>query len=58
MDQQLNTNNTNFPSPLTYGLSDTEYYYFGFKELNRSLNVHYQGGKTLKGEGAGKGCMP
>ena len=34
MDQQNRTNYTNFHSPLTYGVSDTENYYFEFEELN------------------------
>ena len=48
----------NLHSPLTYGLSDMENYNFEFMELNRSLNVHYQGGKIQKGRGQGGGCMP
>ena len=58
MDQQkIEQTIPDFHSPLTYGVSDAENYYFEFKELNRSLSVHYQGGK-FKREGAGRGCMP
>ena len=46
MDQQkIEQTIPDFHSPLTYGVSDAENYYFEFKELNRSLSVHYQGGK-------------
>ena len=45
MDQQIKTNHTKIHSSLTYGLSDTENYYFELGELNRNLSVHYQGVK-------------
>ena len=52
MDQQkIEQTIPNFHSPLTYAVSDAENYYFEFKELNRSLSVHYQGGGFQKGGG-------
>ena len=59
MDQQkIEQTIPNFHSPLTYGVSDAENYYFEFKELNRSLSVHYQGEKISKGRGQGGGvCL-
>ena len=38
-------------SQLTYGLSDMEHYFYELEELNRSLNVHYQGRIIQKGGG-------
>ena len=51
MDQQNKTTTPNLHNLLTHGLSDTENYYFERAVLNRSLSVHYLGGKNQKGRG-------
>ena len=58
-DQQFKTKTkTNSLSQLTYGLSDMEHYFYELKELNRSLNVHYQGRIIQRGGGQGGGvCL-
>ena len=57
-DQQFKTKTkTNSLSQLTYGLSDMEHYFYELKELNRSLNVHYQGRIIQKGGGRGGVCL-
>ena len=53
MDHKSKQTIPNIHSQLTYGLSDTENYYFEFSELNRNLSVHYQGIKKSK-KGAGR----
>ena len=58
-DQQFKTKTkTNSLSQLTCGLSDMEHYFYELKELNRSLNVHYQGRIIQRGGGQGGGvCL-
>ena len=57
-DQQFKTKTkTNSLSQLTYGLSDMEHYFYELKELNRSLNVHYQGRIIQRGGGQGGVCL-